>query len=211
MEVQDVVTSVQDPIYTREKFTAEDGTVKDYIYVDFLLQFETCLADSFKDFAIKTGSGVKFGIILERDTNQTYTADDLKNGKAPATKAPKQNDLVDDVILELNKNLAIGGQNKGWSVETDSTKPEYNYYYNLFDLTNYADSLTSLGRIDYYLMFDNNNEVNREIVYNVYSYVIYDTTIIKSNGESEKVTKVVISTPKVMNIREIGDRIDGTA
>lgn len=213
VEVQDVVTSVQDPIYTREKYTAEDGTVKDYIYVDFLLQFETCLADSFKDYVKRSTADVKFGIILERDTTKQYTAEDLKNGTALSEKAPtyvgRTYDLVDDVILDLGNNIAPGASKGGWTMAPEGHK-EYDYYYNLFDLTNYADSLTSLGRIDYFLMFDNNVEVNRNHVYNVYSYVIYDTTIINDNGESEKVTKVVISTPKVMNIREIGDRTDGT-
>ena len=60
-------------------------------------------------------------------------------------------------------------------------------------------------------MFDNNVAVNRNHVYNVYSYVIYNYMEINpETGESEMVRKVTISAPKVMNIREIGDKTDGT-
>ncbi|MGN1468314.1 MAG: hypothetical protein ACI4W1_08400 [Ruminococcus sp.] len=189
-------TNIQDAVYTREQSTNADGTVKyDYVYSDFLTQFETSIAGkTFADVAKNgdTKSGVKnvrFGIITEYDYNQTaYTGGDLTSYKSQAKK-----DTVTSTIITLDSNKK-DSLASGWSNSTVKEDAEYNYYYNLYDLSGSVDDLTDLGRKDFFFKFENTAE-NQGKVYNVYSYVIY---------EDATGTHVVLSTPKFMSIYATG-------
>lgn len=189
-------TNIQDAVYTREQSTNADGTVKyDYVYSDFLTQFETSIAGkTFADVAKNgdTKSGVKnvrFGIITEYDYKQAaYTGGDLTSYKSQAKK-----DTVTSTIITLDSNKK-DSLASGWSNSTVKEDAEYNYYYNLYDLSGSVDDLTDLGRKDFFFKFENTAE-NQGKVYNVYSYVIYEDT----TG-----THVVLSTPKFMSIYATG-------
>ncbi|MGN1466921.1 MAG: InlB B-repeat-containing protein [Ruminococcus sp.] len=185
-------TNIQAPVFTREQSTNDDGTVKyDYVYSDFLVQFETSISEhTFKD-VVNSGadgiSGVKnveFGLLTECNTAYTYNGD----GDPTAPSSSKG-------FAEANlSSLYADNATKGWSNETDESKTEYNYYYNIIKLNDYKDSLTVFGRIDYAFKFTN-NEANRGKVFNVYSYVKYDD----NSG-----THYVLSSPRVLNIYAAG-------
>lgn len=190
-------TNLQDAIYTREQSTNADGTVKyDYVYSDFLTQFETSIAGKTFADVVKNGdekSGVKnvrFGIITEYDYNQTaYAGGDLESYKSQAKK-----DTVTSTIITLDSNKK-DSLASGWSNSTATDDAEYNYYYNLYDLSGSVDDLTDLGRKDFFFKFENTTK-NQGKVYNVYTYVIYE--------DAEGHTQVVLSTPKFMSIYATG-------
>lgn len=190
-------TNVQDAKYTREKSTDDKGFVYDYVYADFLLQFDTLEGnDTFKNIVAKNGN-IKFGVILEMDYNYTYKPTPEK----PNFTAPKtDNDLLKKTIENLNTGLADGGHNSGWNATTDSKLDQYNYYYNLYDLTDKASNLSNFGRYDYFFKFDN-TEANRARVYNVYSYIIYT--------DSDRNEQIVVSNPKTLSIYATGIKNDG--
>ena len=186
-------TNVQDAKYTREKSTDDNGFVYDYVYADFLLQFDTLEGnDTFKNIVAKNGN-IKFGVILEMDYNYLY------DGKTITTPTTDEN-LLKQTITQLNTGLADGGHKSGWNATTDSSKDQYNYYYNLYDLTDKASNLSNFGRYDYFFKFAN-NEANRARVYNVYSYIIYTD----SDGNKQ----IVVSNPKTLSIYATGIKNDG--
>lgn len=186
-------TNVQDAKYTREKSTDDKGFVYDYVYADFLLQFDTLEGnDTFKNIVAKNGN-IKFGVILEMDYNYLY------DGNTITTPITDEN-LLKQTITQLNTGLAEGGHNSGWNATTDSQLAQYNYYYNLYDLTDKASNLSNFGRYDYFFKFDN-SEANRARVYNVYSYIIY--TYSDSNEQ------IVVSKPKTLSIYATGIKNDG--
>ena len=195
-KIADFTTNLQNAIYTREKFTNDDGTVTDYVYADFLLQFEANGSDTFKNIVNNSEPGsIKFGIVREID--QAATSYDGTNLEAPTTNA----DLVKSTILANAAGLDAGESAKSWCNTTDKTSPQYNHYYYINDLTDRVDLLTTFGRYDFYYRFDN-TEANRGKVYNVYTYIIYTD----KDGNQQ----IVISDPKVMNIYECGIKEDGT-
>lgn len=186
-------TNVQDAKYTREKSTDDKGFVHDYVYADFLLQFDTLEGnDTFKNIVAKNGN-IKFGVILEMDYNYSYA------GKTITTPTTDEN-LLKQTITQLNTGLAEGGHKSGWNVTTDSQLAQYNYYYNLYDLTDKASNLSNFGRYDYFFKFAN-TEANRARVYNVYSYIIYTD----SDGKEQ----IVVSNPKTLSIYATGIKNDG--
>ena len=195
-EVSDTYfTNVQDAKYTREKSTSTDdkGVVHDYVYADFLLQFDTLEGnDTFKNIVAKNGN-IKFGVILEMDYNYLY------DGKTITTPTTEEN-LLKQTITQLNTGLAEGGHKSGWNATTDSQLAQYNYYYNLYDLTDKASNLSNFGRYDYFFKFDN-TEANRARVYNVYSYIIYT--------DSDSNEQIVVSKPKTLSIYATGIKNDG--
>ncbi|MGN0454369.1 MAG: hypothetical protein ACI4G1_04265 [Ruminococcus sp.] len=198
------ITNLQDAVYTREKYTDESGNTKDYIYTDFLMQFETSVKGlEMKDFVNGTGdagkyaTNVKFGIILERDMNYSgYT------GSGDITAPTTDTDILKTTVTDYAKNLTSGGTANGWSSTTDKTKPQYNYYYHFFDYTDRADQLTDKGRIDGYFKYENTAE-NRAKVFNAYTYIIYHDVVADTDV-------VILSTPRVMNMYAIGIKDDGT-
>ena len=186
-------TNVQDAKYTREKSTDDKGVVHDYVYADFLLQFDTLEGnDTFKNIVAKNGN-IKFGVILEMDYNYLY------DGNTITTPKTDEN-LLKQTITQLNTDLAEGGHKSGWNATTDSGLAQYNYYYNLFDLTDKASNLSNFGRYDYFFKFDN-SEANRARVYNVYSYIIYT--------DSDSNEQIVVSKPKTLSIYATGIKNDG--
>ena len=186
-------TNVQDARYTREKSTDDNGVVYDYVYADFLLQFDTLEGnDTFKNIVAKNGN-IKFGVILEMDYKYLY---DGKTIKTPTT----EENLLKQTITQLNTGLAEGGHKSGWNATTDSGLAQYNYYYNLYDLTDKASNLSNFGRYDYFFKFDN-SEANRARVYNVYSYIIYT--------DSDSNEQIVVSKPKTLSIYATGIKNDG--
>lgn len=186
-------TNVQDAKYTREKSTDDKGFVYDYVYADFLLQFDTLEGnDTFKNIVAKNGN-IKFGVILEMDYNYLY------DGNTITTPKTEEN-LLKQTITQLNTGLAEGGHNSGWNATTDSQLAQYNYYYNLYDLTDKASNLSNFGRYDYFFKFDN-SEANRARVYNVYSYIIYT--------DSDSNEQIVVSKPKTLSIYATGIKNDG--
>lgn len=196
------ITNLQDAVYTREKYTDESGNTKDYIYTDFLMQFETSVKGlEMKDFVNGTdtakqyATNVKFGIILERDI-----AADPYTGTGTMVAPIYNESLLKKTVLDNAKGLNSGESVNNWSSTTDSSLAQYNYYYTISDYTNYAGSLTDKGRIDTYLKFEN-TEANRGKVFNVYTYIIYTDP----SGSDQ----VILSTPKVMNMYDIGITEDG--
>lgn len=196
------ITNLQDAVYTREKYTDESGNTKDYIYTDFLMQFETSVKGlEMRDFVNGTdtakqyATNVKFGIILERDI-----AADPYTGTETMVAPIYNESLLKKTVLDNAKGLNSGESVNNWSSTTDSSLAQYNYYYTISDYTNYAGSLTDKGRIDTYLKFEN-TEANRGKVFNVYTYIIYTDP----SGSD----KVILSTPKVMNMYDIGITEDG--
>lgn len=190
-------TNLQDAIYTREKYTDENGNTVDYVYADYLIQFET--SDSYRTFAdcVNESNGdIKFGIVLERDI-----AADPYAGEETITAPTTNEDLVKETILASAKDLSSGGSASSWNATTDKTLAQYNYYYNIYDLTNITDDLTVFGRYDFYFRFSN-TESNRSKVYNVYTYIIYTD----DNGD----TQIIISNPKVLSIYATGIKSDGS-
>lgn len=189
------VTNIQAPVYTREQSTNEDGTVKyDYVYTDFLAQFETSISGKTFADVVKNGANgvtnVRFGLITERDIAAAAYAGGTLTGPSGSDAEFVKNNIIAlyEKIDDTNKIAS------DWSNETDKEQETYNYYYSLYDLTDSVDNLTMLGRIDYYFKAVN-SEANQGKVYNVYSYVIYDD----ADG-----THVVLSAPRVMNIYEAG-------
>lgn len=188
-------TNVQDARYTREKSTDDNGVVYDYVYADYLLQFDTLEGnDTFKNIVAKNGN-IKFGVILEMDYNYLYNGNTI-------TRPTTDVDLLKRTITQLNTGLADGGHKSGWNATTDSGLPQYNYYYNLYDLTDKASNLSNFGRYDYFFKFKN-TEANRARVYNVYSYIIYTD----SDGKEQ----IVVSNPKTLSIYATGIKNDGEA
>ena len=186
-------TNVQDAKYTREKSTDDKGVVHDYVYADFLLQFDTLEGnDTFKNIVAKNGN-IKFGVILEMDYNYLYDGNTIKTPKT-------DENLLKQTITQLNTDLAEGGHKSGWNATTDSQLAQYNYYYNLYDLTDKASNLSNFGRYDYFFKFDN-SEANRARVYNVYSYIIYT--------DSDSNEQIVVSKPKTLSIYATGIKNDG--
>lgn len=191
-------TNLQDAVYTREQSTNADGTVKyDYVYSDFLTQFETSIAGkTFADVVRATSDGttsvggaknVRYGIVTEYNV-----AADKFNGEGTLSVfAP--NFAKDKVIANI-KSLYVKNTTGSWDVTSSKGDPRYNYYYNLYDLTSTVDKLTELGREDFFFKYENTAE-NRGQVYNVYSYVIY---------EDASGTHVVLSAPRIMNIYATG-------
>ncbi len=198
------ITNLQDAVYTREKYTDESGNTKDYIYTDFLMQFETAVKGlEMKDFvngtadAQKIATNVKFGIILERDMNYSGYS-----GSGDITAPTTDTEILKATVTDYAKNLTAGSTANGWSSTSDKTKPQYNYYYHFFDYTDRANQLTDKGRIDGYFRYENTAE-NRAKVYNVYTYIIYHDVVADTDV-------VILSTPKVMNMYDIGIKDDGT-
>lgn len=193
-------TNVQDAVYTREKSTDDNGDVYDYVYADFLLQYDTLEGnDTFKNIVANNPGKIKFGVILEMDYNYTYKPTD-ENSKftAPTTN----NDLLKETIKNLNTGLDEHGHNSGWNATSDSQLDQYNYYYNLYDLTDKASNLSVFGRYDYYFKFAN-TEANRARVYNAYSYII----IYNDNNQIEQ---IIVSNPKTLSIYATGIKNDGS-
>lgn len=199
------ITNLQDAVYTREKYTDESGNTKDYIYSDFLMQFETSVKGlEMRDFVNGTGNArniatnVKFGIILERDMNYPgYSGSD--NITAPTPDIG----ILKTTVTDNAKNLTAGGTANGWSSTSDTSKPQYNYYYHFFDYTDRANQLTDKGRIDGYFKYENTAE-NRAKVYNAYTYIIYHDVVADKDV-------VILSSPKVMSMYDIGIKDDGTS
>ena len=191
----DFGTSVKDPVYTREQYTVDD-TNFDYVYADLLLQYEVSQIFSngktFKEFY--DANNIKFGFILENDVAaKPYDGQDSPVGPSvSADYANTYNTNLENVIKKLAQTAENTTDKKAssWSEAVKNTD-DYNFYYNLYDLSNYVNDLTDLGRMDYIIRFAN-TEKNQGIVYNVYSYIIYNDTIYISN-------------PKVMNIYNIGN------
>lgn len=197
------ITNLQDAVYTREKYTDESGNTKDYIYTDFLMQFETSVKGlEMKDFVNGTDTAkqyatdVKFGIILERDMNYSGYS-----GSGDITAPTTDTEILKATVTDYAKNLTAGGTANGWSSTTDKTKPQYNYYYHFFDYTDRADQLTDKGRIDGYFKYENTAE-NRAKVYNAYTYIIYHDVVADTDV-------VILSSPKVMSMYDIGIKDDG--
>lgn len=195
VDVPKYYTNLQDAVYTREKYTNNEGKVVDNVYADFLVQFSSSDTQvSFKDLVKAENSGIKFGIALERNTKA-----DPYDGTPEKFIAPKFDEPnVESSLLAIGGGLASGASGKGWSTATSGEL--YDYYYNVYDLTNITDSLTSLGRYDFIFRLDVNNAKNLSTIYNVYTYIIYPD----ENDSNNK--KIVISKPKVMNIYEIGSK-----
>lgn len=193
-------TNVQDAKYTREKSTDDKGVVYDYVYADFLLQFDTLEGnDTFKNIVASNPGKIKFGVILEMDYNYTYKPTAEKPGfTAPTT----DNDLLKETIKNLNTGLAEGGHNSGWNVTSNSQLAQYNYYYNLYDLTDKASNLSNFGRYDYFFKFAN-TEANRARVYNVYSYIII-------YNDNNQIDQIIVSNPKTLSIYATGIKNDGS-
>lgn len=198
------ITTLQDAVYTREKYTDESGNTKDYIYTDFLMQFETSVKGlEMKDFVNGTGdaqniaTNVKFGIILERDMNYSGYS-----GSGDITAPTTDTDILKATVTDYAKNLTAGGTANGWSSTSDKSKPQYNYYYHFFDYTDRANQLTDKGRIDGYFKYENTAE-NRAKVYNAYTYIIYHDVVADTDV-------VILSSPKVMSMYDIGIKDDGT-
>ncbi len=196
-------TDLQEATYTREKYTDDKGNVFDYVYSGFLLQFQSAVKDiQMRDFvdgtngADKYATGVKFGLFLERDYNYTY--DGGETITAPAVNA----DYLNSTVLRYAAGLDRGETVNGWSDCTDKTAPQYNYYYNFYDLTNNWEDLTDKGRMYYYFKFANTEE-NRGKVYNAYTYIIYTDAV---TGEQ----KIIISQPEVLSIYATGIKPDGS-
>ncbi len=195
VDVPKYYTNLQDAVYTREKYTNNEGKVVDNVYADFLVQFGTSdTTVSFKDLVKAENSGIKFGIALERNTKaEPY------DGTPEKFIAPTFDEYyVESSLLAIGGGLASGASGKGWSSATEGDF--YDYYYNVYDLTNITDSLTSLGRYDFIFRLDVNNAKNLSTIYNVYTYIIYPD----ENDNTKQ--KIVISKPKVMNIYEIGSK-----
>lgn len=199
------ITTLQDAVYTREKYTDESGNTKDYIYTDFLMQFETSVKGlEMKDFVNGTGdaqniaTNVKFGIILERDMNYSGYS-----GSGDITAPTTDTDILKATVTDYAKNLTAGGTANGWSSTSDKSKPQYNYYYHFFDYTDRANQLTDKGRIDGYFKYENTAE-NRAKVYNAYTYIIYHDVVADTDV-------VILSSPKVMSMYDIGIKDDGTS
>lgn len=197
------ITTLQDAVYTREKYTDESGNTKDYIYTDFLMQFETSVKGlEMKDFVNGTGdaqkiaTNVKFGIILERDMNYSGYS-----GSGNITAPTTDTDILKNTVTDYAKNLTAGGTANGWSSTSDTSKPQYNYYYHFFDYTDRANQLTDKGRIDGYFKYENTAE-NRAKVYNAYTYIIYHDVFANTDV-------VILSSPKVMSMYDIGIKDDG--
>lgn len=193
-------TNVQDAVYTREKSTDDNGVVYDYVYADFLLQYDTLEGnDTFKNIVASNPGKIKFGVILEMDYNYTYkpTAEN-PDFTAPTTN----NDLLKETIKNLNTGLDEHGHNSGWNATSNSQLDQYNYYYNLYDLTDKASNLSVFGRYDYYFKFAN-TEANRARVYNAYSYII----IYNDNNQIEQ---IIVSNPKTLSIYATGIKNDGS-
>lgn len=191
----DFATSVKDPVYTREQYT-ENGVNFDYVYADLLLQYDISKTFSngatFKEFF---NDNIKFGIVLENEYGNIYSGGDLTGPSASnSTYVGQRNDLIKD----LAAGLTSGGRTSSWSTSQDENDGDYNFYYNVYDLTNNVNNLTDLGRLDYIIRFAN-TEKNQGIVYNVYSYILY------TNPETNETT-LYLSSPKVMNIYEIGNK-----
>lgn len=198
------ITTLQDAVYTREKYTDESGNTKDYIYTDFLMQFETSVKGlEMKDFVNGTGdaqniaTNVKFGIILERDMNYSGYS-----GSGNITAPTTDTGILKTTVTDYAKNLTAGGTANGWSSTSDTSKPQYNYYYHFFDYTDRANQLTDKGRIDGYFKYENTAE-NRAKVYNAYTYIIYHDVVADTDV-------VILSSPKVMSMYDIGIKDDGT-
>lgn len=197
------ITTLQDAVYTREKYTDESGNTKDYIYTDFLMQFETSVKGlEMKDFVNGTGdaqniaTNVKFGIILERDMNYPGYS-----GSGNITAPTTDTGILKTTVTDYAKNLTAGGTANGWSSTSDTSKPQYNYYYHFFDYTDRANQLTDKGRIDGYFKYENTAE-NRAKVYNAYTYIIYHDVVAGTDV-------VILSSPKVMSMYDIGIKDDG--
>lgn len=191
------IAAIDDAVYTREVTTDAQGQKHDYVYTDFLVQFEYAFSGhSFKDVAsgavtVPGVNNVKFGVISEIDT--TASGFDPAQIVAPVTV---KSYLV-DTILSLNNNLQSGGTASGWNATAPSTEAQYDYYYTAYDLRNRVNELSNMGRLDFALKNDN-TEANRKLVYNVYNYVIYSD----DNGDQH----VIVSTPKVKNIYDAGTK-----
>lgn len=198
------ITNLQDAVYTREKYTDESGNTKDYIYTDFLMQFETSVKGlEMKDFVNGTDTAkqyatdVKFGIILERDMKYSGYS-----GFGDITAPTTDTEILKATVTDYAKNLTAGGTANGWSKTSDTSKPQYNYYYHFFDYTDRANQLTDKGRIDGYFKYENTAE-NRAKVYNAYTYIIYHDVVAHKDV-------VILSSPKVMSMYDIGIKDDGT-
>ena len=189
--IPDFATNVQKPEYTREQYT-ENGVNYDYIYSDLLLQFDISQklgnGMSFGEYYAANSNAIKFGIVLESNTSYKY--DGNGNYTVPVPTQSNLKTVVEKLATAVEPEDKIGS----WSVAESGD--EYNYYYNHYDLTNYANQLTDLGRVDYIFKL-NNTETNRGIVYNVYSYILY------TDPETKKQT-LYLSNPVVMNIYNIG-------
>lgn len=178
-------TGISDPRYTRKKYTDTNGDTTDDVYADFLVQFDTSDPKlTFADIVKNSNGKIKFGIALERDTKaEAYTGGNII---APQTNADAP---VSKTIQDLYKK----GVTKGWNSTTDKQLPQYNYYYYLYDLTALADDLSSFGRYEYLLKF-NNSEENRARVYNVYTYIMVD----------DNLNNIIVSKPCVCSIYATG-------
>ncbi len=193
----DFATSVKDPIYTREQYT-ENGVNFDYVYADLLLQYDISKTfgngATFKEFF---NDNIKFGIVLENNVGDVYAGGDLAGPSVTDSYNDTYVNNRDTLILKEAASLGSGDKKSSWSNGSKGSD-DYNFYYNIYDLTNNVDNLTDLGRLDYIIRFAN-TEKNQGIVYNVYSYILY------TNPETKKTT-LYLSSPKVMNIYEIGNK-----
>ena len=210
VEKQDFLTNVQEPIYTREKYTdPQTNTVKDYVYSDFLIQFDSTFIQedgtklSFAEVVNQANSSsdgfngikdVKFGVIAEFDYNAK-----LYDGTGDIVAPEYNEDILKETIKNLQNSAAEDGDvTSGWSSTEDDNLSQYNYYYSLYNLNNIINDLTDFGRYDFYFKFDNSNSLYQGRVYNVYTYIMYTD----ANGE----TQVIIGNPQVLNIYAEGHK-----
>lgn len=191
-------TNITDAVYTREKYTDENGNVQDYIYTDFLVQFEYAyLGLSLKDVVENGADGVhdvKLGLITEVDT--AYTAEGGYTGTGDMATPETKKEYIMDTVQELYNT----GAAQGWNASAVKGEAQYNYYYSLYELNSQVDNFTSLGRYDYCFKISN-TAANRAVVFNVYTYIMYT--------DDDGVQHVVLSAPKTMNIYELGIKTDG--
>ena len=175
--------TINDPEFTREQYTNEDGTVSyDKLYADFILSYMNR-----ENMILLNESNYQTGLLLEFDKNIKIDKED--NAGDTLTDADKKVFTTDDIIdQQALKNYIKDGT----AIDAEQYPDRLLYKYGVNN-----SSYNNKNRVDKAIRF-NNTEAFRHYVFRAYYYVIDD----KGNVE--------LSDPVYFYLYDIGNSVQNT-
>lgn len=155
-EATEDVAFISDAQFTREQYT-ENGKKYDYLHVDFIVSYMEkngilLNSDDAKNY--------KSGIMIEYDTD-TLLKENVEGGK-----------LTDEEKLTFEGESLTDEQIKKYLDSKDTTGIAATRKLVNFNINN--SKYNNKNNLDYYIKFNNNNDMFRRYIYRAYYYVIDD-------------------------------------
>lgn len=167
---------ISEPQYSREQYTDVDGTVKDKIYVDFMVSYLSASGELIRDNTDRYDTG----LLVEFGQNRKF-AENSDGTLIIDYKASEYDSNVSKLIEAANGSAS----KSGYSYNDNALDKRMIYKYGIN-----GKAYNNMNRLDYFVSFVNST-ANRKYVYKAYYYVIKDGSI-------------TLSEPVYFNLYEIG-------